>query len=807
MKIPLAEIHAQPPDTTLKAVLQRQAWWRALKIGCCALLGLVAWLALLDLSKTPLEPRLEPSWVAAITEAAANGWQFGREIIYTYGPLGHLAHSTFAERLFTPNLIGRALLSAGFLLLIGGLSHRLSLARRAIFLITAVLIAALSYQAMCLFAIACTGHLISVSSRERTWCTSLAVIGLVFSAAAALIKLTFFFYAVVALSAAAIAGGMARRNWKWTAGCLGLFAVTVAAFWIMAGQRLTGFPLFLRTALEVTSGYASTMNLPAPPHVLWSGIAVAVLVLFQLAALTWTTNEPRHHAFILFILVLALFVSWKLGFTRADSHTNEFFAFAIMIALGAQRFFPAARGAAVHAAENLCVLVVLALSLICIAHQDPGIAKKLAANLRTRVIGNPAVVLHPEEERRRQRTANAEMRKAYALPQTIQAVERRSITVFGHEQAIAVANGLNFVPTPTVQSYCAYTPKLAQIDSAFYAHARAPEFALFKLQTIDNRLPTLNNARALLQLAFGYEAILAERGYLLLRRRDSRPAVNPTDSPVTRQGQIALGRFLPVPAEPTWLELQVRPKLRGRLLSMLYQPPIVELDIVTADGQTVRRRILPTLAGDGFLINPLLLSEADFAAFANGETDGVTVKQVRVVNFYGIRPFVHRQVNYRLRPMSRPPRGGSVAADAVRQLTQYDDVLTTPAASVGSSNPVERFLLDGRNFLLVHAPGELRFSIPSGAKRVNGLFAIRADAYHATSGVVFEASCAAPDGGNITLYRRLLSPREQPADRGVQRFAAELPKEAAGELILRTLPGPSGKSEWAWSGWSHIRFE
>ena len=59
--------------------------------------AICSWYLTLNFAKTPLIPQLDASWIAALTFAAADKLQFGRDVIFTYGPLCHLAFSTYAQ--------------------------------------------------------------------------------------------------------------------------------------------------------------------------------------------------------------------------------------------------------------------------------------------------------------------------------------------------------------------------------------------------------------------------------------------------------------------------------------------------------------------------------------------------------------------------------------------------------------------------------------------------------------------------------------------------------------------------------------
>jgi hypothetical protein len=94
--------------------------------------------------------------------------------------------------------------------------------------------------------------------------------------------------------------------------------------------------------------------------------------------------------------------------------------------------------------------------------------------------------------------------------------------------------------------------------------------------------------------------------------------------------------------------------------------------------------------------------------------------------------------------------------------------------------------------------------------RVTGDFAMNEQAYTIgkTEGAEFQVALVPSDSGlpTTTLFRHLLDPSTVARDRGIQHFEVDLPKGARGQLVLRTLPGPSGNLEWDWTGWSNIRF-
>jgi len=118
---------------------------------------------------------------------------------------------------------------------------------------------------------------------------------------------------------------------------------------------------------------------------------------------------------------------------------------------------------------------------------------------------------------------------------------------------------------------------------------------------------------------------------------------------------------------------------------------------------------------------------------------------------------------------------------------------------------------EGRAEYFAHAPSRLVYRVPAGPHALRGGFGIRPAAYASdnpapTDGAEFIISWrSGPDEPQV-LLRRLLRPRIEPADRGVQFFGVTLPT-TGGELILEIGPGPADNPASDWTYWSDLLLE
>ena len=111
--------------------------------------------------------------------------------------------------------------------------------------------------------------------------------------------------------------------------------------------------------------------------------------------------------------------------------------------------------------------------------------------------------------------------------------------------------------------------------------------------------------------------------------------------------------------------------------------------------------------------------------------------------------------------------------------------------------------------LNAHVNSDLVVPAPAAATHIVWQFGIRPGAYERegekTNGVEFLIEGETPDGVRRTIFRRLLDPAAEPADRGTQKMNIPFQPTAGERLFFRTRPNGSGAFDWAY--WNRIAVE
>ena len=125
-----------------------------------------------------------------------------------------------------------------------------------------------------------------------------------------------------------------------------------------------------------------------------------------------------------------------------------------------------------------------------------------------------------------------------------------------------------------------------------------------------------------------------------------------------------------------------------------------------------------------------------------------------------------------------------------------------------SDPPARPHEVDGREALLVHPDGKLRFAVPKGARRAAGEFGVHLKKLvsRPTGGVRFTVELHAPDLPPQVLFEKTLNPRLDPHGGDLHSFDVELPDGATGELVLCSRRAARAAGPVDWSYWTSVEF-
>lgn len=468
----------------------------------------------------------DPSWVAGLYLAHAEGLQFGKDIVFTYGPLGFLQDPVlYDEALWVVAFLFQVIVhSAVAVALLWSARRAFPLA--AAFAACYVLLVIGQLQAAAvLLAFACC--FAALGEEGPRFAVPLVTIGGGVLAPVELLAKANYGIAIFGIVALTVLGLPDRRR------NLPLFLVTAggtfAVCWAAAGQDFSNLPAFASRTGQIVSGYSAAMVTDIVVQQ-WERVAAPLAIALLLAGAALASRRdpaPRRIASI-GLVALFSFMAFKQGFVRQGlGNTPEFFVLVAGAGIVVASRLPRLplRAAALGLVLPLAALALAVLPTASIwqslkpQHHVEFLRRDLDALLR------------PAERRTLIAEARTSLRAGYRLdPAVLDAVGHRAVHIDPWEISLAWAYGLRWHPLPVIQSYSAYTPELDRLNAASLTGPDAPTMVLrhsglaegARGESVDNRYPGWESPAAMRAMLCNYRAVRTTPRWQLLERAGDR---------------------------------------------------------------------------------------------------------------------------------------------------------------------------------------------------------------------------------------------------------------------------------------------
>jgi hypothetical protein len=561
-------------------------------------------------------PGTDRSWQIGLALAFSRGLVFGRDIIFTYGPLGFTVHPLRTSAgAYRVALIVGALVQAGLLVAL------LVCVRRTMGLAVAVLAAFVlaslvgETQADPLLAIAFGAVALTLTAsadRSEHAARMLAIWGGALAAAALLVKLDDGTASAVVITIGL--AGTARPRRALAQGAIS-FAVALCVVWLLVGQPLGALPGYFEGAYQVVTGYVDAMGRDTAGS---KGIWMLLLLLGSAVALSvgaWVSmagrGERRRRSLVLVVLALH-YCLFREMFTREGVGRGIQFALLAAVAI----MIPwRGRGRL----AGIAIAATLWVATFSFYPSTPSATLVPLARTQAMVTQLQRAFGHGPSEARAKLVERVD-----ALPgPVLAAIRGHCVTVEPNEIAVVWAYRLHWCPLPALQSYNAYTPHLDHLDAAAYADARSgPERVLRRVEAIDGRNPDWESPAAMLSLLCHFREVTSGTGWQALARVPDR--CGPLRPYATLHA--TLGQTIALPAAPPGAVLVAGIEGLGvgfgeHLASLITR---VAERYVLIDGH--RYRVPPDTAPDGLLLD--VPASADYPAPFNLSMDPRTIGAV-----------------------------------------------------------------------------------------------------------------------------------------------------------------------------------
>ncbi|KTC93486.1 hypothetical protein [Legionella cincinnatiensis] len=565
---------------------------------------------------------LDPSWMMGLNQAVAQGLAFGRNMIFTYGPFSFLY-----TNLYHPLTVHFMILCSIYLsIMYGGILFSLTRNKPwyliIIFLITFLLSTTLSkdtlfYSYPLLVAVYCFN---SVNSAER--------IGIDYKISPFILALLFFpfgllfliksSFLILWLPIVAFIFILFATDKKW------LQAVTITVtvifsiifFWLVSKQSSLDLYFYFKSGIAIISGYTEAMSISGN---IWNIFYYLFAAFILLGAIFYEkgifSSKLKFLIFLSFFFYL--FVAFKGGFVRHDGHAL-ISASTILIATQLFSLIVSSRQAAL--ASLVSFLACLYIS------SDYNKPQYIINNMKSVYFlawnGLKNNFLNDAQLENEYNKTLDRMRDKVKFPNF-----EGTTDIYSYNQSYLLASRNNWNPRPILQSYSAYTPLLMQINKMHLLNKKSPDNIIFKLETIDDRMPSFEDAPSWPVFLSNYQPSILKNDFLYLHRKSLLSETPRMEN--IKKDEYSLGERIYIPKEtsPIFAEIHIKQKLFGKLMNILYKPKPLQITLYLNNGAIKTYRIISEMAKSEFLISPLVENTVEFSLLYGG-TDYLSNKKV-----------------------------------------------------------------------------------------------------------------------------------------------------------------------------------
>jgi hypothetical protein len=474
--------------------------------------------------------------LAFFTEHRAE-YAWGKDVIYTYGPLGVLSTRWFPSSYILPQLLVDLYIIFCLVLAFGWVKRTGT--RDELCLLSLSLLVSMWEINMLLQLVNLIFLVIIYRDKKASWLAFLVVISSIFLIYVKLNTL------IVTIPILVLTGVLTWNRGITVFGLVALFACLN----VCLSSALNVSPAeYFRTAIDTVTDHAYAMYMwkpdaEAPFHmaILFSGIVCA--------ALLYTILADRKLIKLLLIGTIALFyfVLFKEGFVRADmGHYMQYFRFLPLVFFCIYMLVS-------HRKRLFAVAIVLFALFVMTDGYNEGVPL---------FSGETPVFTY--------------------LRQFIND-DPYTNTVSGGGSADYLNNsclngiGKNWHPRPAFQSMIAISPRIDSINAAYYLSDRAPDTVFYDNKSLDDLNPMWDDPQLKQALISKYDLIAEFHNVSTLVKRKKPSGLSYIQLADT---VIGFGQSLPIPPGADEMKAEVSYTWSGRLRGIVWQPPhiIVKFD-------------------------------------------------------------------------------------------------------------------------------------------------------------------------------------------------------------------------------------
>jgi hypothetical protein len=586
-------------------------------------------------------PTLDSSWIIGLNIASLENLQFGKDIIFTFGPLGFLWTPLLLNyHLWVSSLV--IILITHFLVIgcifnvikkaFEKLNYRYTFVPMLICVIPILIFANPLYIEYKLLIIASLIlYLIltdSSSLKERPYV--FIFIGLLLSIAT-LIKFNAFFMSTSIMVMFFLCCILVKKNLKYGTYLLTTYFIFLISIWIVTGQDIYNLVNYFYNGIEISNGYTEALSYPGPGWQVFLGIFCLCIFIFTIIP---SAKESKKNVLVFLLLNLGiLLVSFKHGFIRQDGHQLIFFQICLLLFLLLSiLIYSYSSDRKLKSVNYFNVFLIISL-LLTLYHLAPWLLNDSINNKYQDYVLSEKMVDDPGLFEEQVIAHKNLVRDYYPLDKSItKYLENKTVDIFPWDISLAWAYGLEWSPRPIFQSYSAYTQNLDRINSRHLIGNNSPNNILYSFKSIDERYPPFDEPATFRNVLCNYSFVNKSGEFLLLTNNPR--TINKGSEVNLGELNSPMGSIISIPKYNegyVFGYIDVEYSFIGKIIKLFYKSSPCSIQFKFSDNLYSKEfRFIPDVAKNGVFLSQFILNQEDLSFIFQGQCinniEGIIIK-------------------------------------------------------------------------------------------------------------------------------------------------------------------------------------
>ena len=600
---------------------------------------------------------LDPSWSNVINYAFINNMSFGKDLVFTYGPLGSFR---FPGYVYAESSYYTAIVLSVFIALIVATSlfmitRKINLLGKTLGII-AIFTGLINDGLFFWYLIPILFVIITFEKDNEKIYKTLSFLLLAVLSFSVLIKFSHFPTAI--LSVLFVDGYFYYKFKQKIPLYTLLFFAFMILFYTLSGQNIFDFYDYFVGSFNTLSGYSEAMNIFGPSSMIYIFLALFI-GMYILLLKVFYDNRSLKLFLVSLTASLVLFMAFKQGFVRHDGHAITAFAgMAFVFGLFYLYYYEYFKNNIYKFIANSLLILSIIFSFTIVGFYKintilaPYIIDKINSGLPTnevfKSINRDKFVLVSQmtnfhdfyykiKDFHKIFDSNRIVELNQEYKNSMNSIKEKidlsgisgTVDIYPWDQSYIIANELKYQPRPLFQSYSVYTPKLIENNIEFLRSEKAPDNILFQIKEIDERLPSTMESASWIEILKRYETVGLKNNFLHMKKRITPRVINFKN---TQTINSKFNEIVNTPYDNAFVKIKFKKSLFGSIINTLFKSPILWIKLEFSDGSTIQKRIIPQISSSGFILTPYIDNIYDFHMYEIGKDSGKRVESFKIIN-------------------------------------------------------------------------------------------------------------------------------------------------------------------------------